>query len=790
MEPSKDYTNDQPLDQTTTTATIESKPTSSTQAMWEMPMAQCQDGQSTESATGNIWPISPLETSMGRHDETQITVTNEIDSAIPESSVPTQGQVDSAASSEPSPTEPNPEQTFEKWTPPPSTPRTVPQGYQCPNLPQRPLGRFPIPRLLLRKQSLPFLFRSDPMNLSPQPHAVPREAPRRASTDGTTRSVDMTEVGSTTVVRNAVSCDIPRQSIGPPDPIPAHYQHLQQQKQNRRRSLLLFRHRLHGEDNIDRANERVTSSPTSNQPETEQCNRPRSSMEDSVWRRRSSSPSMEISLTWGRLLSAIFVSGDLSDHENDHDPEEGEHEDGAAYDSEQDEDNRGTRDNSHQRAIHGRTEEEEEEGASCQEIQRQLHAIEQSLLYIPKDNQHREGIHPIFPQQRLYFHAERLEHQTTTTTTTAITASAETADKIPLSVLALSPPPSYWEATKKYQNWSHQITTPIQEPGSETLPRYSCTVFKEGCLNIKTEFVENWRPYRRPWKRTFAHLRGTSLRLYDVDAHDIPKVHVRNISLQMAQCEFTNDSKRPHTIRIRACDRTIVLECKDRIDAWTWLEHFQAAANIATSLEHRRMPTFHTSPRSNATPRTASATASPTTDTEEASVETSTTTLASMMTNQQELLTSRRSSASSTTSSSSSCTGINQRERRQSQVLQSSDDADSLSAPTSLSSSQVTRQQQLQQFLQEHQEQTLEQQRLADLHQLQQRQLQTAVQQQPPLPSGEQTGPMSSSSSSSSSTSPVSSSSSGPSLATGASRRKSRIFLSSSSLLSKLISVS
>ncbi|KAF8943301.1 hypothetical protein BGZ47_005555 [Haplosporangium gracile] len=168
--------------------------------------------------------------------------------------------------------------------------------------------------------------------------------------------------------------------------------------------------------------------------------------------------------------------------------------------------------------------------------------------------------------------------------------------KIPVSSLALSQPPSYWEAEIKYKGWPKIESRP--EQGQEVLPRYTCSVFREGCVNRKTELVGNWRPYRRPWKRTFAHLRGTALRLYAVDMEDVPRLHVRNISLQLAKCEIATDYKqRSNVLRIRACDRTVLIECKDRIDALTWLEHLQAAANIATSLEDRSMPKFYTLPR-------------------------------------------------------------------------------------------------------------------------------------------------------------------------------------------------
>lgn len=73
-----------------------------------------------------------------------------------------------------------------------------------------------------------------------------------------------------------------------------------------------------------------------------------------------------------------------------------------------------------------------------------------------------------------------------------------TDGRIPVSRLALSSPPSYWESAIKYQGWPK--IEPRPEQGQEDLPRYTCSVFREGCVNRKTEIVGGWRPYRRPWK--------------------------------------------------------------------------------------------------------------------------------------------------------------------------------------------------------------------------------------------------------------------------------------------------
>lgn len=190
------------------------------------------------------------------------------------------------------------------------------------------------------------------------------------------------------------------------------------------------------------------------------------------------------------------------------------------------------------------------------------------------------------------------------------------------------------------------------------------------------------------YRRTFAHLRGTSLRLYAVDMEDVPRLHVRNISLQMARCDIAADYKqRSNVIRIRACDRTILLECKDRIDTLTWLEHLQAAANIATSLEDRCMPKFYTLSRSQSSHSSNRSSSS-------------------------------NSSRTQTASSSNVSTTQQQQQQQQPQQQQQQ-------PPTS---THASRQLQLQQQLQEHQEQILQQQRQEHLLQLQQRQQQMAVQ--------------------------------------------------------------
>ncbi|KAG0348871.1 hypothetical protein BG004_003915 [Podila humilis] len=513
-----------------------------------------------------------------------------------------------ARPSQPSPRAPEPvqERKCEMWVPPAAGPRPSRPDVQRTNQLRQPHGRLHFRRLLKQRSfNLPFHFTTSGSGPSSNHTTGPGASlpAGRASVDGSSRS-ESSSRSSAHPTRGAASCDIPR-SIGPPDPIPPYYQHLQARQQNRRSSS--FRRRSHGDELERFAPGWIVNERLNNDGNNTASTSPRVSVqvEHNEQGQRTSASRRHLSLgaqssIWGRLLTSIFPS----------DRSEGGSESDAG-------------------GAHGR---ESIDGTSTTDVALQ----QQRLLFAQSTNQQQAG-HPLF-QQQLFFYADEIPDLTQVefpseraaeenedgmaiveqwgsldligssggsrpSTPHGLEATAgpirpiEPIAKIPVSSLALSSPPSYWEAAVKYKGWPK--IDPRPEEGKEALPRYSCTVFREGCVNRKTEMVGNWRPYRRPWKRTFAHLRGTSLRLYAVDMEDVPRLHVRNISLQMARCEIAADYKqRSNVIRIRACDRTILLECKDRIDTLTWIEHLQAAANIATSLEDRNMPKFHTLPRS------------------------------------------------------------------------------------------------------------------------------------------------------------------------------------------------
>ncbi|KAG9319976.1 hypothetical protein KVV02_007778 [Mortierella alpina] len=523
----------------------------------------------------------------------------------------------------------SPRRDFEKWTPPPPKPRPSQDAQRQSQPLRQPHSRLHLPRLL-KQRSLNFTFSSSPSSSTPASPSSPQHSfpLARASMDGFLRRASTGPSPTEQRSMTTTSYDLPR-PIGPPDPIPPHYQHLQ--NRHGRRSTSSFRRRSHGgelerfspgwivaENAAAAASVAAASSPSDHRlsrtgyAEHEEASQRRRHSTTPSRRHVSLGLQPNLSSMWGRLLTSIFSSGPGSDN--------------------------------------GENEQRDGEGGAS--TPRELSSEQQRLLLTPLSQQ--QQVHPLY-QQQLFFYADEVidsdledmainnnRRRSTSeasglrrNSTSLLTALATDASlqgelaqedgreslemddlgdmvivrpetllggdgslvpktlspegKISVASLALSSPPSYWEAAVKYQGWPQIDKRP--EQGQESLPRYSCSVFREGCVNRKTELVGNWRPYRRPWKRTFAHLRGTALRLYAVDMEDVPRLHVRNISLQLAKCEIAADYKqRPNVIRIQACDRTVLLECKDRIDALTWLEHLQAAANISTSLEDRSMP--------------------------------------------------------------------------------------------------------------------------------------------------------------------------------------------------------
>ncbi|KAG0246018.1 hypothetical protein BGX31_004897 [Mortierella sp. GBA43] len=584
-----------------------------------------RDWASVAIASGVDQPISPLDASCSVMVSPFVLSTIDHTLTAPDVEQPqTPPPPESTTATPPTPSTPSKRADFEMWTPPPPRERQQPQ--QQPAL-RQPQSRLPIHKIL-KHRSFYFPFSSSQSGDPSSSQNGVNQSSGRASTDGLSEREGCNLDNQRS--RATGSCDIPR-SVGPPDPIPPHYQHLQN-----RQSLLPFRRRSHGGE-LDRlptgwvVNEGAILTQGTPRTSVSDDQSPNTVPSQAPTPRRQISSGAQPSSRWGRLFTSFFPSGSGSenrDRENSNRESNGD--DGDVF-------------LSHQRLLLA---------TSNQYTQQPIHPMYQQQLFfyadevvdradssnaVSRDEDYmyqggssseggsdREDAPPFIPFSMSSLEANTVlqrelaqedrhesmeimnsdeptyERSSTPTILTGdgfvVPKTLSSDGKIPVSSLALSSPPSYWESAIKYQGWPK--IEPRPEQGQEDLPRYTCSVFREGCVNRKTELIGNWRPYRRPWKRTFAHLRGTALRLYAVDSEDVPRLHVRNISLQMAKCEMATDYRqRTNVIRIQSCDRTVLFECKDRVDALTWLEHLQAAANIATSLEDRLMPKFHTLPR-------------------------------------------------------------------------------------------------------------------------------------------------------------------------------------------------
>lgn len=467
-----------------------------------------------------------------------------------------------------------PKREFEMWMPPPPRPRPAQDTHRAQPQPHHH-SRLHFPRLLKQRSfNFPFITSSSSTSTSStssQQSGSSTSATSRASVDGTSSQAAGSRLEGQDPAERVASCDIPR-PVGPPDPIPPYYQHLQN-RQNRRSSS--FRRRSHAGE-LERFSPGwvvVENSHHSGSHTGGATTPTRASMSDDqavaatspeAHQRRSSATTSRrhvslgvqphLTAMWGRLLTSILPLG------NDH------------HQHAQDADSTPNRDRDNSAA------------ASALPLSGDIdpYLQQQRLLLTPLSQQ--QQIHPLY-QQQLFFYADEVVSEpvrriSESSGPTSFHSGSEDAThnqprrsmaserfrradspsffpalahnahlqgelaqedgreslemsssdsgafmrpdsfygqavvgggdtilsprslsvdgKIPVSCLALSQPPSYWEAEIKYKGWPK--IEPRHEQGQEALPRYTCSVFREGCVNRKTELVGNWRPYRRPWK--------------------------------------------------------------------------------------------------------------------------------------------------------------------------------------------------------------------------------------------------------------------------------------------------
>ncbi|KAG0365817.1 hypothetical protein BGZ54_006184 [Gamsiella multidivaricata] len=467
--------------------------------------------------SGNEQPISPLVTSRPSMVRPPTIPTHSRPNTTTEYVLARPQILPPSTPEHATPTVPiSPRRDCEKWTPPlPQLPRErrsqdVQQQQQTL---RQPHSGAPIPRLL-KQRSFNFL------NNGP------------ASTDGSFRPAAAEACADNNPTQAGSSSDGPR-PVGPPDPIPPHYQHLQNRHSRRPSS---FCRRSQGvEPERFTAGWIVTESAPgspSDQPT------PRTSISDdnssSANQGRPSTPGRHASMgphpasRWGRLLTSILPLGSGSDsgdrdgagdpylHQqrlllatSSQSPQATPYQQQLFFYADEVFEELGWTDSS----DNGFSQDDEfvarrrysSEGSSDREdapsfFNPSAMVADESLQGELAHEDRRDSIEYMDAQESMFVPSQQQQQQQQQQSRDGfvVPRTLSVDGKIPVSCLALSSPPSYWEATIKYQGWPK--IEPRPENGQEFLPRYTCSVFREGCVNRKTELIGNWRPYRRPWK--------------------------------------------------------------------------------------------------------------------------------------------------------------------------------------------------------------------------------------------------------------------------------------------------
>ncbi|CDH58243.1 predicted protein [Lichtheimia corymbifera JMRC:FSU:9682] len=140
------------------------------------------------------------------------------------------------------------------------------------------------------------------------------------------------------------------------------------------------------------------------------------------------------------------------------------------------------------------------------------------------------------------------------------------------------------------QRVRHDTTCMRREyPCLESLPPYSCTVYKMGYVRIKQESgARGERIKQCPWR--------SKAECIDNRTPPILTVSMQRVDAGMA----TEYKRRPRVLRLWIPNgEQFLLRSNDIKDMVSWIEHLQAAANISMDLDHRRMPRFVTMIRPN-----------------------------------------------------------------------------------------------------------------------------------------------------------------------------------------------
>lgn len=146
---------------------------------------------------------------------------------------------------------------------------------------------------------------------------------------------------------------------------------------------------------------------------------------------------------------------------------------------------------------------------------------------------------------------------------------------------------------------------PKPEEGRETLPDYSCSVFRSAIVNRKLECVYPGLPAKkREWVKIYSIVFGTVLRLYLIQPDGtLPNPFpldnpYREYTLQYAEAGIASDYvKKKYVLRVRAEGEQFLMQCSNEEERDAWVEALQAGSSIALALEDRNMPKYVTLPR-------------------------------------------------------------------------------------------------------------------------------------------------------------------------------------------------
>ena len=149
---------------------------------------------------------------------------------------------------------------------------------------------------------------------------------------------------------------------------------------------------------------------------------------------------------------------------------------------------------------------------------------------------------------------------------------------------------------------------PIQrrdEEGNETLPDYSCSVFRSAIIYHKLECVYPGLPAKkREWIKVYSILFGTVMRIYLIQPDGSLSINFsldnpyREYTLQYAEAGIATDYvKKKYVLRVRAEGEQFLMQCAKEEERDAWVEAIQAGSSIALALEDRNMPRHITLPR-------------------------------------------------------------------------------------------------------------------------------------------------------------------------------------------------